>query len=237
MPSLKKEKFLKEVLSYVKFSLDRDDIKTELESHILEKADYYIEQGYDKEKAEELSINDMGDAKEIGIELNKQHNPILGWILCITNVMVRITIIFSVFVIGPLLVVPLFKTNLINNIEKSNIVYKMNIDEKVKVDVTVIHFTNITYEKNGDLSFFYEYYDTGMWGDGYGSIGLIGEITDNLGNIYPYGPSEMQGGIKNKCMQTIKNFSREADTLIISYDYYNRKYKVEIPLQVGDKNE
>ncbi|MEW8994525.1 permease prefix domain 1-containing protein [Clostridium sp.] len=236
MPSLKKEKFLKEVLSYVKFSLDRDDIKTELESHILEKVDYYIEQGYDKEKAEELSINDMGDAKEIGIELNKQHNPILGWILRITNVMVRITIIFSIFVIGPLLVVSLFKTNLINNIEKSNIVYKMDIDEKAKVDVTLIHFTNITYEKNGDLSFFYEYYDTGMRGDGYG-IGLIGEITDNLGNIYPFGPSEMQGGIKTKCMQTIKNFSREADTLIISYDNYNRKYKVEIPLQVGDKNE
>ncbi|MGN9161764.1 permease prefix domain 1-containing protein [Clostridium sulfidigenes] len=236
MPSLKKEKFLKEVLSYVKFSLDREDIKTELESHILEKVDYYIEQGYDKEKAEELSINDMGDAKEIGIELNKQHNPILGWIWYITNVMVGITIIFSVFVIGPLLVEPLFKANLINNIEKSNIVYKMNIDEKVNVDVTVIHFTNIIYEKNGDLSFFYEYYDTRMWGYGY-SIGLIGEITDNLGNIYPYGPSEMQGGIKTKCMQTIKNFSKEADTLIISYDNYNRKYKVEIPLQVGDKNE
>lgn len=236
MASLKKEKFLKEVLSYVKFSLDREDIKTELESHILEKVDYYIEQGYDKEKAEELSINDMGDAKEIGIELNKQHNPILGWIWYITNVMVGITIIFSVFVIGPLLVEPLFKANLINNIEKSNIVYKMNIDEKVNVDVTVIHFTNIIYEKNGDLSFFYEYYDTRMWGYGY-SIGLIGEITDNLGNIYPYGPSEMQGGIKTKCMQTIKNFSKEADTLIISYDNYNRKYKVEIPLQVGDKNE
>lgn len=236
MPSLKKEKFLKEVLSYVKFSLDREDIKTELESHILEKVDYYIEQGYDKEKAEELSINDMGDAKEIGIELNKQHNPILGWIWYITNVMVGITIIFSVFVIGPLLVEPLFKANLINNIEKSNIVYKMNIDEKVNVDVTVIHFTNIIYEKNGDLSFFYEYYDTRMWGYGC-SIGLIGEITDNLGNIYPYGPSEMQGGIKTKCMQTIKNFSKEADTLIISYDNYNRKYKVEIPLQVGDKNE
>ncbi len=236
MPSLKKEKFLKEVLSYVKFFLDRDDIKTELESHILEKVDYYIEQGYEKEKAEELSINDMGDAKKIGIELNKQHNPILGWIWYITNVMVGITIIFSVFVIGPLLVEPLFKANLINNIEKSNIVYKMDIDEKVNVDVTVIHFKNIIYEKNGDLSFFYEYYDTKMWGYGY-SIGLIREITDNLGNIYPYGPSEMQGGIKTKCMQTIKNFSREADTLIISYDNYNRKYKVEIPLQVGDKNE
>ncbi|WP_346899730.1 permease prefix domain 1-containing protein [Clostridium sp. UBA7503] len=234
MPSLKKEKFLKEVLSYVKFFLDRDDIKTELESHILEKVDYYIEQGYEKEKAEELSINDMGDAKKIGIELNKQHNPILGWIWYITNVMVGITIIFSVFVIGPLLVEPLFKANLINNIEKSNIVYKMDIDEKVNVDVTVIHFKNIIYEKNGDLSFFYEYYDTKMWGY---SIGLIREITDNLGNIYPYGPSEMQGGIKTKCMQTIKNFSREADTLIISYDNYNRKYKVEIPLQVGDKNE
>ena len=68
-------KFLEQVLSYVKFPFDRDEIRLELESHILEKIEYYIEQGYDRETAEQYSIKDMGDAREIGIALNKEHNP------------------------------------------------------------------------------------------------------------------------------------------------------------------
>jgi hypothetical protein len=35
----------------------------------------------------------------------------------------------------------------------------------------------------------------------------------------------------------MNDFSSEADTLIIEYDMYNRYYKVEIPLKVGDSNE
>lgn len=236
MHSPKKDKFLEEVLSYVKFPFDRNDIKTELECHILEKIDYYTEQGFDEEKAEQLSINDMGSAKEIGMELNKQHNPLLGWIWKITNVIVVLSAIFSILIIGAPFVSSMFDNNPINRITKSNIVYKIDVDKKVKLDDMTIHFTNIVYEKNGSMDILYEYYDTKLWGMGW-SLGTIGNITDNLGNKYFSGSGGEDGGIKSKCIQTVNNFSRKATTLIISYDSYNRKYKVEIPLQVGGSNE
>lgn len=236
MPLTKIDKFLEEVLFYIKFPFVKDDIRFELESHILDKIDYYMEQGYDKEKAEELSINDMGDPKEIGIELNKQHNPFLGWMLKITNVMVIFFLIKSIFFICPIVVNFLTGNNLVNDIPKENIVYKIDMDKKVKLDDRIIHFTNVVYDKDGDMSIFYEYYDTRLWGAGW-SLGTIGEITDNLGNTYMAGSGVESGGIKSKCRWTVGNFSKDADTLIINYDNYNRKYVVGIPLKAGDTNE
>ncbi|MTI65051.1 MAG: PadR family transcriptional regulator [Firmicutes bacterium] len=232
----KKEKFLEEVMGYIKFPFDRDDIKFELKDHILEKINYYIAQGYDKETAEQLSIRDMGYAKEMGIKLNKQHNPLIGWIWKITNVMIIVFLLFNIYFIGGTTIMTLFDSNPVNEIPKSNIDYRIDMDKKVKLDDTVIHFTNIIYEKNGNMNIFYEYYDTKLWGTGW-SLGGIGEITDDLGNTYLSGSGGGSGGIKSKCIKTVKNFSQEADRLIINYDIYNRKYKVEIPLHAGDKNE
>jgi hypothetical protein len=236
MLSSKGDKFLKDILSYVKFPFDRNNIRLELEDHISEKVDYYMEQGYDMEKAEQLSINDMGDAKEIGIELNKQHNPILGWLCEITNVIVVLAVILSIFFIGLPTLSSLFPRKLINDISKANIVYKIDVDKEVKIDDMVIRFTNVVYEKNGDMNIFYEYYDTKLWGAGW-SLGSIGEISDNLGNKRMSGSGGQSGGIKSKGRDTINNFSKDADKLIISYDNYNRKYRVEIPLKVGENNE
>ncbi len=231
----KKERFLEEVLSYIKFPFDRENIKTELESHIVEKIDDYMEQGYDVEKAEELAINDIGDAKEIGMELNKEHNALLGWLWKITNGMVVLFIIGNLFFVGVPFFITFFSSSPINDIDKSSIVYQMDIDEQVKLDNTVIHFTNIVYQDNGELNIFFEHYDTKLWGTGW-SLGTIGEITDNLGNTYR-ARSACSAGIKTKCIHSLDNFSKKADTLIISYDSYNRKYKVEISLQVGENDE
>ena len=236
MPLDKVDKFLENVLSYIKFPFVKDDIKFELESHILDRINYYIEQGYDSEEAEELSIRDMGDPKEIGILLNKQHNPFLGWILRITNGMVVLLITLGALFIIPILGVSLFSKSPIKDIPKGDIVYKIDIDEKVKIDDTVIRFTNVVYDKNGDMNIFYECYDTKFWGMGWSST-AIGDVMDDLGNTYFSGSGYSSAGIKSKCRRTVRDFSKEADTLIIDYDYYNRKYRVEIPLKVGDTNE
>lgn len=167
MPLLNKEKFLEEVISQVKFKHDRHEIKKELEVHILDKIEYYIEQGYDKDKAEELSVNDMGDAKIIGKELNKQHSPLIGWIWYISNILLVIAIAISSFLIGINVIYALFSINPINDFPKSEIVYKIDVDKKVKIDDRVIHFTNVIYDKNGDMNIFYKNYNTKLWGTGW----------------------------------------------------------------------
>ena len=237
MPLSKKYKFLEEVLSYIKFPFDRDDIKKELENHILDKTEFYTEQGYDEAQAEELSVRDMGDAVVIGVELNKQHNPIIGWVWQITNALVFLSVICSIFMIALPMAGTLFSGsgNLVDTIPSSNIVYKMDVNEQVRLDDRIINFTHLIYEKNKNMNIFYEHYTTSLRGGW--SFGTIGEIKDNLGNTYFVGSGGSRGGIKNRSIRTVENFSEEADTLIIDYDYYNRSYRVEIPLPAGDKYE
>ncbi len=230
-----KEKFLKEVISQVNFKYDRYDIKKELEAHIIDKTEYYIDQGYSSEEAEEMSLNDMGDAKEIGKELNKQHNPVLGWIWRISNTLLVLFVIVNVFIVGIHLLGSIYTITFkpTSGINKSNITYRLDVNEKVKVDDTVVHITDIIYENNGDLSIVYKDYDTRLWGVGW-SFGSLGEVSDNLGNTYHSSSGMSSGGIVTKSIRTIRNFSKEADTLIITYDYYNRYYRLEIPLKAGE---
>ncbi len=226
----KKDKFIAEVLSHIKFPFDKEDIKTELEHHILDKMEYYNEQGYDEEEAEQLSVHDMGDAGEIGVELNKQHNPFIGWVWVITNVLVLFSVCVLAFSLIP------FFSSLAGTIPQSNIIYTIDLDEQVKIDDRVIKFTHVIYEKNGSMNIIYEHYDTRLWASGWG-FHDIGEIEDNLGNKYWVGSSSSRGGIKTRSIRTVNDFSAEADTLIIDYDEFNRRYRLEINLPIGDQYE
>ena len=229
----KSERFLEEIMSYIKFPFDKDIIKKEIYSHMIDKVEYYIGMGYDNELAEQQAIADMGDAKEIGKALNKQHNPIIGWLWKISNVLVIMCILFNLFFVGLPIILTLFWDNPVNDIQKSDIVYSIAVNKTVQIDDQVITFTNVTYEKNKKLSIIYECYDKGLWRSGW-SLGNIGIITDNLGNKYFDGSSSSSNGIISKNVRTISNFNNAANTLIISYDSYNRKYKVEIPLKEGE---
>ncbi|MDR7870788.1 MAG: permease prefix domain 1-containing protein [Tissierellaceae bacterium] len=233
----KSDDFIKEVISYIKFPFDRDEIEKELEEHILDKIEYYHNQGMDNGIAEELTLKDMGNPKEIGIALNKEHNPILGWIYVITSVLVAINLFILIFSLSISLLNTIFSRNPAKDIPKENIVYNIKLDEKVKIDDRVIKFKNLIYEKNGDMTILYEYYETNLlFGRGW-SLGSIGTVKDDLGNEYFAGSGSSSGGIITKGVITLSDFPLEATTLIIEYDSYNRYYKLEVPLKAGDLNE
>ena len=238
MNLLKADKFIDEVISYIKFPFDREDIKKELEDHIHDKIDYYFNtRGIDAITAEELTLRDMGNPKEIGIALNKEHNFILGWIYKITNALVIIFLSLAVLSFSVSTLSTILTGNPKNDIPKENIVYNIEVNEKVKIDDRVIKFKNVIYEKDGDMNIVYEYYDTKLFGLGW-SLGDIGTVKDNLGNEYfERGGSSYSGEVIIKGVIRIRDFANEADTLIIEYDMYNRYYKVEVPLKAGDSNE
>ena len=230
------DKFINEVISYIKFPFDRDDIKKELQYHMQDKMDDFKSRGLDSITAEELTIKSMGDPKEIGLALNKEHNFILGWLYKITNGLVILFLVITVFSTGTSLLMTVFSRNPGNQIPKENIVYNIQLNEKVKIDDRVIKFKNIIYEKNGDLSIVYSNYDTKLLGMGW-SLGHIGTIKDNLGNEYFAGSGASSGGIITRGVRTVSNFASNADTLIIEYDQYNRYYKIEVPLKAGAISE
>lgn len=78
---------IKEYLNYVceqiKYKPAREDISKELQSHIEDIKNCYIEDGVEESVAEENAIKQMGDAKIVGKKLNKIHRPKLDWKLIV----------------------------------------------------------------------------------------------------------------------------------------------------------
>lgn len=234
MLSPKGDKYIEDILSYVKFSFDRSDIRSELKGHLLDRIEDYTEAGQG-EDAEELSIAAMGNAEEIGLELNRQHKPLLGWLWLISRLAVVLLIIVDLYVVGLPVLMSLFGHNPGKDIEKANIVYNITVNKRVQLDDMVINFRKVIYEKNGDLTIIYDYYEARFWG-GRWDLGGIGTISDDLGNQYFTGSRGSSGGT-TIASRTVENFSGEAGVLIINYDQFNRKYRVEIPLKGGVKAE
>jgi hypothetical protein len=235
MLSPNSEIFIKEVLSYVKFTFDRKDIRKEFEAHISDKIEYYTDMGYELEEAEQRSIQDMGDTKEIGTELNKQHNPVLGWLWRITNAIAILLFMLFCYIIFVSLGL-FFSSDLLETVKNSEIVYQRDIDKRIKIDDVEIRLTNVMLEENGDLNIFYRYYTFNRWGNG-GSFAYLGTITDDQGNNYTSLSGASHEGIITEGVWTITDFSKEANTVILTYDRYNRKYQLEIPIEVGGAYE
>lgn len=230
------EEFLNEVLSHIKFPFVKDDIRSELEGHILDRIKYYIDEGYSLKEAEVLAISHMGNPKEIGIGLNKQHNPILGWMIRLTNSFIISVLAVSLFFYTPVFIMTLFNRSKLSDIPKENIEYRINLDDQVRIDDRIIKFTNIIYERNGNMNIIYTYREKGILPGGW-SFGTIGHVSDDLGNEYHSWTSSESGHFFTKGKTTIPYFPKDAEELIIDYDLYNRQYRLEIPLKVGEDHD
>ena len=68
-----KEEYISEVLKNVKNKKAKAQIKAELEDHIDEKIQSYLDLGYIESEAQELAVKEMGKAEDIGIPLNALH--------------------------------------------------------------------------------------------------------------------------------------------------------------------
>lgn len=223
------------VLRQIRFPFDRASIRAELVDHISERVDHYLELGYDQERAEQAAVSDMGDPTQIGVELNKEHSPLLGWLWKASGLLLGLVIALHVLLVVPMLAGSLFDGPSAIHIPESQIVYEVHVDETVRIDDRVIHFSKVIYDRGRNLHIFYEYHD--IWYRGGWSFGQIGTISDNLGNTYWDGGSSNRGVLRRQGYRMVKGFSPEASMLFIRYDQYNRKYEVRVNLPVGDGSE
>jgi len=76
---LNKKEFLENICMQIQYKPVRKSIAEELEMHIQEKKDAYMESGMQEVEAEETAVLEMGLAKEIGKQLNKIHKPKMNW--------------------------------------------------------------------------------------------------------------------------------------------------------------
>ena len=87
---MKKQEFLSIVRKQIRFVFDRDKIENELKQHLADSIEELIEEGFSWEDAEHIAVEQMGNPKEVGQLLNKEHNPILGYLWTISRVVLCI---------------------------------------------------------------------------------------------------------------------------------------------------
>ena len=83
---MNKVEFLSIVRKQIRFVFDRDKIENELKQHLEDSIEDLIEEGFSWQDAEEIAVEQMGNPKEVGQLLNKEHNPILGYLWAISRV-------------------------------------------------------------------------------------------------------------------------------------------------------
>ena len=73
------EEYIKKLLEQVRFQKAHKAIGDELRSHIEDQIETNISEGMDRETAEKIAVEDMGDPVETGIALDKVHRPQVAW--------------------------------------------------------------------------------------------------------------------------------------------------------------
>lgn len=239
MLSVRCNYYIDEILSYVKYPLARPSIKKELASHMSEKMDEYLDQKYGLDDAAIATIKDMGDAKEIGTALNKQHNPFFSWILFVTNLFVIIMILMVCKTSITYFHERVFLDRRLPADSKEENLIEFKVNKSVKLEDTVIHITKVVYYYDyHEIKVFYELESLTTRFDIRGGFNLIFNILDDKGNEYiPWTRSADQFGVVTKGALVYDDFPERLDRITIYYDKYNRNFKLEIPLEKGEQNE
>ncbi|HEF1906244.1 TPA: FtsW/RodA/SpoVE family cell cycle protein [Bacillus cereus] len=77
----KGERFLKEVTNHIKSKEAKDLVATELDFHLKQTKNMWIEKGLSEEVAEDKAVEQMGSPVKLGEELNKLYKPKVDWFL------------------------------------------------------------------------------------------------------------------------------------------------------------
>lgn len=79
----KGEHFLKEVTNYIKSKEAKNLVATELDFHLKQAKNMWMDKGLSEEVAEDKAVEQMGSPIKLGQEFNKLHKPKVDWFLLI----------------------------------------------------------------------------------------------------------------------------------------------------------
>lgn len=146
---MKKEEYLRQVRKQIHYIFDRDSIEEELKEHLEDSIQDFVEQGFSYEKAEEQAVLQMGDPMETGKLLNKEHQPIIGYLYTLSKI----------FIV--LLVIPLFLTLVVNlsilmenaqPVVTPNSVSHYSVNMDFEISTHRIRLDNICLQEDGTYS-------------------------------------------------------------------------------------
>ncbi len=209
--------FIDIVLKNVKFKYDHWDIRQEILEHMEDMYEEFVSEGMEDEVAIKTVVENMGNPEEIGIELNKEHKPFLGWIWRISR---GIALIFIV-----LCLIPAFNFTMLTIFSvfdsyyqktDSEMIYEVKIDKWDKSYDKYIFIDEIRYYKDGTMEVRYGTLTNPF---SYGikrNFGING-FYDEDGNRYN-GSGSSGAGYYSRHQSYLRDFPSDAKRLILKYE-------------------
>lgn len=237
MPSPEIDNFTNRVVRHIKFSYDRDSVRQELEEHIKDMIDDYTDEGMSVAEAVSVAILNMGDADELGRELDKAHNFALGVVWLTTKIIAVIAVIimaWSFIINGANAAHNIFRGYDDSHAEQANVVYSVEVGEKFMLDDMRLVLDEVIYYDDGQLEVRYK-----TWNKPFSdSVNWTFDLNydcfhDEKGNTVFGAGGFSGGGPINRHQSYLRDFPANAEKLIVDYDYYGRKIYCEIPLGEG----
>ncbi len=225
--------FLDMTVKHVKFSFDRGDIRKELSEHMEDMYEDMLSEGVSEDEARHRAVEYMGDAEEIGKELNKEHKPWIGWLWIATRfvaVMLFVAVIGEAASFGVSAFSFIFDDNEYSSDGK--LVYEMELDESFRLDDDTVTLEELKYYDNGDMVVKYKRVrDFGSDAVDWSFSLHAASFTDENGTRFLGGGGYSRGSVLGDVgFLTINDFPYESDMLIFDYNYNGRLMYAEIPL-------
>lgn len=230
-----KDEFSKRVCSFVKYKRAHKEISEELENHIEDRMEYLMEQGISKEEAEKQAVEAMGDPEEIGRELDKQHRPLLGWILNITSFIKVVGIMYCLGVLFLAVWIILISFSPMGwSYDKEHVLYMENINQKQKMGPITYKLKKIIVMDDKRVLIRYNTYVDNIDGmfRGWSHPGL--GAYDEEGNPY-HGGGSSSGGIFSRHQDVLEDVDLSQENIILKRETYHGEVVFKIPLKGVNK--
>lgn len=125
--------FLDQVCLHISCRAVHNDIRQELAGHISERKDAYMSEGLSEDEALEKAICAMGDADDIGMQLDKQHRTQMEWSILTLTLLIAILGAAAMF----------FISRASGQIHFSGFLFSSAIGTAVLFAVTMFDFTKL----------------------------------------------------------------------------------------------
>lgn len=231
--------FLDSVLKRILWRGEHAAIREELSAHLEDHIQALVEQGTDPAEAERRAVAAMGDPAEIGLQLNRQHRPFLGWAVRFTGIVAKISgCIVALFCIFTALVQlgdsyrSLFDTKI--DAGDVPLVWEMEIDQQQTMDNRVVTLKRAAYTEEGDLLLLGASRLRPPYRQGWSYSCSFTSILDEKGREYQVGSRFSGGGI---FQLKIHDFPSDANRLTLVYDLYNRQMEFQLDLPQKSEGE
>jgi len=226
-------KYTEDVLKFVRFKYDHIDIRNELNEHIEDMLEFAPEMS--EEETENYIRDNMGNAEELGKELDKEHKPLLGWIWRISRILAILVFLINIpTFINFALVSAHTVFDVVQGYESFNPNEERThtVETKIKgqIDDVHIYVDRIDKFEDGTVTVNYKTIHNPFGKSQGWTFGLGNCYFDEYGNKY-FGGGGAGGSFISHHVDNLNEFPDDARLLIIDYDYHGREFYAEIPLE------